>query len=641
MGNIKRKKIELLAPAGGMQQLVAAVENGADAVYIGGKAFNARMNASNFNLKEMKEAVSYAHARGVKIFVTMNTLLRNDELYDAVQYAADIYRIGIDAVIIQDWGLAVLLRKYVHDLSLHLSTQGSVYNRSGVKNSLKMGFERVVLAREMSIDEIREVTDLCEIEVFIHGAMCMCYSGQCQMSRAIGGRSGNRGQCAQPCRLPYTDENGKTGYFLSPKDMCGIDRIGELIEAGVASLKIEGRMKSPEYVAVVTGIYRKYIDAYYREGGYKVSKEDKESLMQIFNRGGFSEGYLKGLPEKGLLSGKISKNSGIYMGNVIKRKDRNLIECEMISEPELGDIIEIRDKKSAGGIITYKEKLTAVKGKNRYLIGDIKEETEKGSRIYRISSAKQMEKARESYRKSTRKRQIGMEFTARINKAPELIVYDEKREIKIVGSHLYEKAQKAPTTREVIERQLKKTGDTPFEVAHISVSADEDGRIAVSELNKIRREALDELEKAICAERERPDIPDSIPIPPLPDEIEVGDVVSHSSITKGKEDQYIKEHMDEKKVMLNNIGWIDEYLAAGAEVYLGPGLNIMNGAAAEYFENTGAKVAGLSWEISEHPPILMTIEHPIDKKILIDRKGKRYRVKRSPYGDKWLIEPEK
>ena len=468
MGNIKRDKIELLAPAGGIEQFVAAVENGADAIYIGGKNFNARMNASNFDLKQMKEAISYAHARGVEVFVTMNTLLKNDELYDAVKYAADIYQIGADAAIVQDWGLAVLLKKYVPDLSLHLSTQGSVYNRSGVKNALKMGFERVVIAREMSIDEIREVTDLCDIEVFVHGAMCMCYSGQCQMSRAIGGRSGNRGQCAQPCRLPYTDENGKTGYFLSPKDMCGIERLPELIEAGVASLKIEGRMKSPEYVATVTKIYRKYIDMYYKEGRCNVSEEDKKTLMQIFNRGGFSEGYLGGLPKGGLLSGDIPKNSGIYMGKVIGRKDRNLIETKLSFEPDMGDVIEIRGKNFTGGVITYKE----AKGNGNFLIGDIKEEIEKGSDIYRISSAVLMEKARESYRKSLRKRPIGMEFTAHIGEKPELIAYDEEHEVKVAGDDIYERAEKVPTTREVIEHQLKKTGDTPFEVEYLSISAD-------------------------------------------------------------------------------------------------------------------------------------------------------------------------
>lgn len=637
MGNIKRDKIELLAPAGGMEQFVAAVENGADAIYIGGKNFNARMNASNFDLKQMKEAISYAHARGVEVFVTMNTLLKNDELYDAVKYAADIYQIGADAAIVQDWGLAVLLKKYVPDLSLHLSTQGSVYNRSGVKNALKMGFERVVIAREMSIDEIREVTDLCDIEVFVHGAMCMCYSGQCQMSRAIGGRSGNRGQCAQPCRLPYTDENGKTGYFLSPKDMCGIERLPELIEADVASLKIEGRMKSPEYVATVTKIYRKYIDMYYKEGRCNVSEEDKKTLMQIFNRGGFSEGYLGGLPKGGLLSGDIPKNSGIYMGKVIGRKDRNLIEAKLSFEPDMGDVIEIRGKNFTGGVITYKE----AKGNGHFLIGDIKEEIEKGSDIYRISSAVLMEKARESYRKSLRKRPIGMEFTAHIGEKPELAVYDEDHEVKVAGIDIYERAEKVPTTREVIERQLKKTGDTPFEVEYLSISADEEGRMPVSDINKMRRTALANLEAIICAERKRPDIPDSITIPPLPKEKDVSAITCHSSVTKGNEDAYIKEHLDEKQVVLNNIGWIEEYLEHGTDVYLGRGLNIMNGAAAAYFEGLGAKVAQLSWEATENPEILMVTEHPMTMKTLTDRKGKTYKVEASQFGDKWLIKSVK
>ena len=243
-----------------MDQLEAAVENGADAIHIGGRNFNARMNAGNFTIEEMQDALRYVHIRDVKIFVAINILINDDKLFMVVEYIAEPYEIGIDAAILQDIGPAYLAKKYVPDMELHFSTQESVYNRSRVENALKIGFERVVLAREMSIEEIKQTTDLCEIKVFIHGAMCMCYSGQCQMSRMMGVRRGNRGSCTQSCRLPYTDDKGNKSSILSPKDMCTIDLLGDLIDAGVMWLKIEGRTKSPEYVATLVRIYRKYID---------------------------------------------------------------------------------------------------------------------------------------------------------------------------------------------------------------------------------------------------------------------------------------------------------------------------------------------------------------------------------------------
>ena len=269
------KKCELLVPAGGERQFIAAVENGADAVYVGGKLFNARINAGNFDDKELTDAVDFAHKRGVKVYVTMNTLIADDEMKKALEYVLFLYEIGVDALIVQDVGLGAVIRENLPDFPLHLSTQGSVYDLRGVQMAGRLGYERVVLARELSFGEIKEICQNTEveIEVFVHGALCICYSGQCQMSRYFGGRSGNRGECAQPCRLPYKsfDEDGRLvktfQHPLSPKDLCLIDHIGELAEAGVASLKIEGRMKSAYYIATLIKTYRMLIDEIYAEGG--------------------------------------------------------------------------------------------------------------------------------------------------------------------------------------------------------------------------------------------------------------------------------------------------------------------------------------------------------------------------------------
>ena len=290
-------KTELLSPAGSWDALVAAVQSGADAVYLGGTAFSARAGADNFDNQQLIEAVRYCHIRGVKVFVTLNTLIKQTELQQAVEFASFLYHeAGIDALIIQDLGLSALLLRAVPGLALHASTQMSVHSVAGAQKLAALGFKRVVLARELSFDQImaiKEAVDI-ELEIFVHGAICQCYSGQCLFSSVLGGRSGNRGRCAQPCRLPYEliDGNGKAlkkGYLLSPKDMCLLPHLREIKRAGVDSLKIEGRLKRPEYVAAVTGIYRKYLDS-----STKPTQQDMQALLDAFNRSGFTDGYFTG-----------------------------------------------------------------------------------------------------------------------------------------------------------------------------------------------------------------------------------------------------------------------------------------------------------------------------------------------------------
>ncbi len=297
--------IEILAPAGSIEALKAAVDSGADAVYFGGRAFSARKNAVNLSDDEITEAVRYAHLRGTKLYAAVNTLVFDSELDRAFEFIKFCYEAGVDALIIQDMGLVRMVRKYFPDFPMHASTQMTVHNLAGALAAEKMGFKRVVLSREISLDEIRLIAQKSkiELEVFVHGALCMSYSGQCLFSSFLGGRSGNRGACAQPCRLPYTlfdskgsqvSENEK--YLLSLKDMCLIDHISKLIEAGVTSLKIEGRMKSAAYVSAVCGIYNKY-----RHGG-QVQDNDRELLQNIFSRGSFTDSYLKGDHGRHMLS---------------------------------------------------------------------------------------------------------------------------------------------------------------------------------------------------------------------------------------------------------------------------------------------------------------------------------------------------
>lgn len=289
-------KIEILAPAGSFDALKAAVAAGADAVYAGGSRFGARAYAANFTEEELLEAIDYVHLYGKKLFLTVNTLVKEKEYGELYDYLKPYYCQGLDAVIVQDVGVMEFIRKHFPKMDIHASTQMTITNVRSAKYLEAHGVERVVPARELSLKEIRQIsaeTDL-EIECFVHGALCYCYSGQCLMSSMIGGRSGNRGQCAQPCRLSYTPQNQKKALdILSLKDLCTIENIPDLVDAGITSFKIEGRMKHPSYVAVVAGMYKKYTDLYLEKGrkGFKVSEADKKRLLSVFQRRGYCDGY--------------------------------------------------------------------------------------------------------------------------------------------------------------------------------------------------------------------------------------------------------------------------------------------------------------------------------------------------------------
>lgn len=300
------KKVELLAPAGSCESLRAAVCAGADAVYIGGSRFGARAYAQNPDEKQLLEAIDYVHLHGRKIYMTVNTLLKDDEMDELYGYLLPYYERGVDAVIIQDLGVLDFVKEYFPGLPVHVSTQMTVANALGAKFFKSKGVERIVPARELSLREIRRMKELTglEIECFVHGALCYCYSGQCLMSSMIGGRSGNRGQCAQPCRLPYVVSGGKPVDILSLKDLCTVEMLPRLMDAGIDSFKIEGRMKQPEYVYTVVSVYRKYMDLYFEGGAenFRVSREDLALLQGAYKRRGYCEGYYEQHNGKNMIS---------------------------------------------------------------------------------------------------------------------------------------------------------------------------------------------------------------------------------------------------------------------------------------------------------------------------------------------------
>ncbi len=348
------KRPELLAPAGGTAALHAAVMNGADAVYLGLPAFNARRSADNFTLESFEEACAYAHGRGVRVYVTMNTVVLPGEMVDALELARRAWLAGADAFIVQDLGLAEALRRALPEARLHCSTQMNIHNAAGLRAAARLGAERVTLARELSIDEVAalaaeaQALDM-EVESFVHGALCVCYSGQCFMSSMIGGRSANRGACAQACRLPCElacegealPAEGE--HLLSPADLCAVDRLADLVRASVASFKVEGRMKSPEYVGAVVGVYRRVLDQVLAEGTAQATADERTTLASVFSRG-FTTAYLEGERGNAMMSYQRPNNRGMFAGRV--REVRDGLAMVALEQPlEPGDLIEFWTRK--------------------------------------------------------------------------------------------------------------------------------------------------------------------------------------------------------------------------------------------------------------------------------------------------------
>ncbi len=510
---MKPEKPELLAPAGSMEAFIAAVENGADAVYLGARAFSARGYASNFSEKELEEAIDYAHLRGVKVYVTVNTLLKEEEVENALKLLSWLREIGTDAIIIQDLGLISLARQYLPDLPLHASTQMTLHNSKGAEFAKKMGIERVVLSRECSLEEIKMIKEKTgtEIEVFIHGALCISYSGQCLLSSLIGGRSGNRGFCAQPCRKKYRlycegKQIKTTGsYLLSPKDLNTTSGLGALIEAGIESFKIEGRMKRPEYVAGVVRIYRRLIDRYIANPAeYYVSEEEQEILTQLFNRG-FTQGYFFENPRQELMSRENPHNRGVPAGTVTGYDRRlNRIRVKLSRPLRLGDGIMVENAETRpedkGKIISS---MYAGKGPVYSAgVGDTVEipfdsRAPSGSTVYRTHDKMLMDSLKKESESGGLRPKIPVYITAAVapGKPIRLEVKDrDSNAVTIESEYLVEKAKKQPTSKARIEKQLSKLGNTIFEAADLHATVEGDIFIPVGQLNELRTKAIEQLE---------------------------------------------------------------------------------------------------------------------------------------------------
>ncbi|MGL4774340.1 MAG: DUF3656 domain-containing U32 family peptidase, partial [Clostridium sp.] len=490
-------RIEVLAPAGSRESLYAAINKGADAVYLGGNKFSARAYASNFDNDEMIKAVDYAHYYGVKVFVTINTLLKEDELKEALKYAGFLYEIGVDALIIQDLGLFNLIKSKFPSFELHASTQMTIHNGEGALYYKDKGFHRLVLSRELSFDEIRYISKELgiETEIFVHGALCICYSGQCLMSSMIGGRSGNRGRCAQPCRLPYTlkgEVSGeKKGYLLSPKDTCTIEEVDEIIKSGTYSLKIEGRMKKPEYVAGVVDNYRKAVDDILNKQ-FKYDKEKgKKELLKLFNREGFSKAYFKKNVGADMMSYNFPKNTGILLGKVLPSGEVLLKE-----EIALGDGVRQESEK---GFTVSKITKNGQEVKKAYIGEKVKLfpiTYKKGQVLYRTSDKEFLSTLEDAIKPFSKKLPLDVSLKFKVGEEVSLACTYNGEEYKVLGD-VVEEAAKKPLEKSRIEESLKKTGEVPFKISNIDFEEFEDGFIRIASLNNLRRELIEEVMKGI------------------------------------------------------------------------------------------------------------------------------------------------
>lgn len=500
------RDVELLAPVGSFEALKAAVQNGANAVYLGGKDFGARASANNFDRDELKEAVKYAHIRDVQVFVTTNTLRKENEIEDFLEYAKFLYDIDVDAIILQDIGMARLIKRELPDFELHASTQMVAHSLEDVKYLESVGFDRVVLAREVTVEEIKYICDNCkaDIEVFVHGALCVCYSGQCLMSSMIGNRSGNRGRCAQPCRQRYelidvyTGEvvNSNGDYLLSPRDLNAIEEIDKVIDAGVHSLKIEGRMKRPEYVATVIDGYRKTIDEYLATNKLNVSDETINDLYTIFNRK-FTKGLLLGDVGKDMMNSQLPNNQGLYVGTVVDyNKKAKRLKIKLANTLKKGDGINLGG--GTIGRIIKNGNIETIGYKGETIELDFVGEARKGQIVFKTSDSELMDRVQATFTQDKEfvKNIIDAKITIKLGQKPILTLKDRhSNEATIEGDKIVEEAMKVALSKEKVETQLRKLGNTPYELDLLEIELDDNVSLPISLLNQMRRDCIELLDK--------------------------------------------------------------------------------------------------------------------------------------------------
>ncbi|WP_442954786.1 DUF3656 domain-containing U32 family peptidase [Paenibacillus sp. SYP-B4298] len=527
MATLRREDIELLAPAGDWDCMRAAVAAGADAVFFGVEKFNARARANNFRTDELGEIMAFLHSYGVKGFLTFNILVFEDELKEARALIEACMDAGVDAVIVQDLGLVKMIRELSPDFPIHGSTQMTITSPEAVEFTKPWDLERVVLGRENNLKQIKMIGEQAKLpmEVFVHGALCVSYSGQCLTSEMWGGRSANRGECAQACRLPYDlmvdgvqQPMGDIAYLLSPKDLAAVELVPELIESGVTSFKIEGRLKSPEYVANVVSKYRRAIDKYFEGDLSGPTKEELRELQQSFSRG-FTHGFLKGTNNKQLVEGTFPKSRGVYLGRV-ERILRDAVVCRIEAPLKRGDgiVFDAGDptKKEEGGRI-YDLRRQGVKLEGEAQEGVVLEivpgrndvdlkRVHVGDRIWKTSDPALDKRLRQIYEtdKPYRVFPLHVKVTGALGQPLRTWWTDVQKgtTVEVVSELELELAQKRPMDEELLREQLGRLGGTIYQLEQLDVALNGDLIVPIRELNRLRREAVEKLE----GERPKPPV---------------------------------------------------------------------------------------------------------------------------------------
>ena len=486
-------KVELLSPVGNKESLYQAIHNGADAVYLGGKSFGARKYADNFTNEELIEVINYAHIYGVKVYITANTIIYNDEVEEFVNYLTFLHKNNVDAVIMQDIGMISLIRKVLPNLEIHASTQCHNHNIYGIKCLKKLGITRVVLDREMSLSEINNLDIDIEKEIFIHGALCVSYSGCCLFSSLNGGRSGNRGECVGSCRLPYklieNDKiiNTKGEYLLSTKELNTLDNLKEILDSDITSLKIEGRMKSPEYVGFITKLYRILIDKYYNNEEMKLTKEDIDNLKVLFNRK-FTKGFLF---NDNIINIESPNHQGINIGKVVEiTKNRIYIKLDKVLNQEDG----IRFKESNTGMIVNMLYDKDNKLINKGLSGDIisipnKVNLKTNDIVLKTIDKVLLEKINNYQDKKIK---VSYKVIAKLKEKLFISLNDGENNVEVMGN-IIESSINNPITKEEIIEKLSKLGNTPFMISNVDIDIDDNIFISLKELNEVRRNLVNNL----------------------------------------------------------------------------------------------------------------------------------------------------
>ena len=624
------KRPELLSPAGNMDSLKAAIQAGCDAVYLGGYKFGARTFAGNFTNKEMIEAVNYSHLYGVKVYVTVNTIIYESETEEFLEYVDFLYKNNVDALIIQDIGMLDLIRKTYPNFELHASTQMHIHNLEGVKLARKLGVNRCVIARETDFETIKNIKENINmpLEVFVHGALCISYSGQCLMSSLIGGRSGNRGSCAGSCRLKYDfihdgKKINKEDYILSTKDLNSLNNIGTLIDIGVDSFKLEGRMKSPAYVYTVTKLYREAIDSYLETGKVFINEKELNNLRKIFNRK-FTKGFLFNEDNNNFINTYRPNHLGIEIGKVIDVKGNNAV-IKLTDNLSINDGIRFVGKKDTGLILTSmfkNNKKIDTAYKNDIVSIKIKDEVKINSIVLKTTDYNLNKEIENIIKQNLRKVEIKGEVNLFIDKPLELILNDGINEVKVIGNNI-QKSITSPMSKQKIEEQINKLGSTIYKFKSLKINMDENIFISIKELNELRRNATELLNEKRLYKRNCVKEKYSIEVPNFKKEqnysIQINNLNQYEMIKDKNyntiyiDDLEIFEKINDNRKVLKLERVINNYDNYNYSLLIGElgsinyydniisdfSLNVVNSYTVALLHNLGVKRVTLSYELND------------------------------------------